>query len=491
MKSRNDWWPALLAVGVLLACGPAVAQNGPPPMPAGATEAEKSDAVSKLNGQIQGYTPTPPPAGLAPLGGKQDANATKLLQQLKAKGIAVKMIDLFIKYGGTLNLVISTKAVAVGDAPAAAKYDVDTMTITVPAGAGDGAGGLRTNLSITNLGGLAHEFWHAYKAQIVDKGFDPDTAKAFTDLKAWLVTQKVTYMEGGQTPSGTMTFLKANPGWNRYTEPGYTDDFADEYVAGMITDLFSYGPYLGGDHPLDSLYGFLRNFGTGVRIGYFNSNNKNYRVDAPPPPELVLQLYRLAMTSLTPKVVPPEPAEETPGHGMAPSAPGGPNAPQYAGLPTPLESAVLDQINFARTRPQDYAKTLHGPAAGEAVAFLQRQTPLMPLVLDPRLTTVAQAHALDEGSHGLTSHVGTDGSTPAKRMQHAGMWSTMYAEEISLGEGAAAGVVRQLIIDATTPSRAHRIDLFGTLFAFAGVGCGPHTTLHSICVIDMTAMLMR
>jgi len=153
--------------------------------------------------------------------------------------------------------------------------------------------------------------------------------------------------------------------------------------------------------------------------------------------------------------------------------------------------AVVDEINQARTQPADYARKLGGdPAAAEAVAFLERQTPLAPLETDDRLTVAAARHAADQGAAGMASHVGVDGSTVRDRIQATGVFSTIVYEEIAIGQRTAAGVVRQLIIDAGNPGRPHRTDLFSALARFAGVGCGPHKTQHWISVLDLTAGIM-
>ena len=153
--------------------------------------------------------------------------------------------------------------------------------------------------------------------------------------------------------------------------------------------------------------------------------------------------------------------------------------------------AMVDEINRARTQPVDYARKMGGdPTAAEAVAFLRVQAPLAPLEADDRLAAAAARHAADQGAAGLTSHVGVDGSTVRDRIQATGVFSAIVYEEISVGQQTAAGVVRQLIIDAGNPGWPHRADLFSALAKFAGVGCGPHRTQHWISVIDLTAGIM-
>ena len=155
-----------------------------------------------------------------------------------------------------------------------------------------------------------------------------------------------------------------------------------------------------------------------------------------------------------------------------------------------LEFAVVDEINRARADPPGYASRLQGgpfsSGTADAVAFLQHQPPLPPLACDARLATAAAAHAADQGPLGQIGHTGSDGSRALQRMQKAGVFASVYAEEISMGQTSAAGVVTQLILDIPGPPHPHRADLFDAMLEDAGVGCGPNKTYHSMCVIDLT-----
>lgn len=165
-----------------------------------------------------------------------------------------------------------------------------------------------------------------------------------------------------------------------------------------------------------------------------------------------------------------------------------------AAAPSAMEVAVVAAINAARADPQGYAARLrrgaHGAAANDAIAFLERQAPLAALASSAQLGAAADFAAADLGAHGLTGHVASDGSNATQRMQRNGVYASVYAEEISLAQATADDVVRQLIIDADTPSRAHRNDLFGRLFAYIGVGCGPHKVYRTLCVIDLTSAIL-
>lgn len=176
-------------------------------------------------------------------------------------------------------------------------------------------------------------------------------------------------------------------------------------------------------------------------------------------------------------------------------------APAAAGQ---LDRSVLAEINFARTHPHDYAIALRnargqddGYAApdpnslDEAIAFMERQPPLPPLASDSALATSAAAHTADQGRGGETGHAGTDGSTPFQRIHRQGVWSSRSAEVISYGYGTAAGVVRQLIIDAGVPGRGHREIIFDPMLRTAGVGCGSHAVYGHMCVVDFAGAPLK
>lgn len=174
-----------------------------------------------------------------------------------------------------------------------------------------------------------------------------------------------------------------------------------------------------------------------------------------------------------------------------------------------LEEAVLRELNFARTRPADYAQTLRkyraqfsgrvwrDPDGGqglmtnegvravdEAIAVMERQAPLPPLAYSAALSQAASDHARDQGPVGMVGHIGADRSRPESRIARHCSWKEMMAESISYGENTAAGVVRQLIVDDGIRDRAHRKDVLSPHLRVAGVGCGPHAAYRSMCVID-------
>ena len=189
--------------------------------------------------------------------------------------------------------------------------------------------------------------------------------------------------------------------------------------------------------------------------------------------------------------------------------------------PKSLESAVLAEINFARTQPAAYARRLRGgersddrrrdryeegdygygersygerldrgyggSAREEAIDFLSRQRPLRALNDSRGLSSAAARLAYEQARSGRVGHT----SALRERAEAHGVWSGMVAETISYGMTTPAAVVQQLIIDEGVADRGHREVLFDRSLSVAGVGCGPHRTWGYMCVIDFAGAVVR
>ena len=156
-----------------------------------------------------------------------------------------------------------------------------------------------------------------------------------------------------------------------------------------------------------------------------------------------------------------------------------------------LPPAVLTEINWVRAHPGEYADQLRAApqtaTTREAIAYLQRRPPAPPLAFSAELGLSAALHATDEGRHGAFEHTGSDGSSAGERMQRAGVWAGMLAEEMAAGQDRAEDVVRALIVDEGVPDRGHRKDLLDPFLRRAGVGCASHPVYGVICVIDLAS----
>lgn len=176
-----------------------------------------------------------------------------------------------------------------------------------------------------------------------------------------------------------------------------------------------------------------------------------------------------------------------------------------------LQGRVLDEINFARQHPREYAEQLRDyrehfdgrilflpgdengvytregvDAVDEAIEFLERQAPLPALSAGEVLMLAALDHAEDRGDAGATGHVSRDGAGPGDRVRRRG-GDIFVGEGIYYGTDRADHVVRSLIVDDGVASRGHRALLFTADFRFAGIGCAAHRRFQHICVLDFAA----
>ena len=168
---------------------------------------------------------------------------------------------------------------------------------------------------------------------------------------------------------------------------------------------------------------------------------------------------------------------------------------------------IVAELNAARTDPAGYARkaralrrlfngdrierpgevavvTREGPAAvDEAVAFLERQPPLLRVAASPLLARAAAGHAGDQSSTGRVGHDGSDGSGPGDRLRREGRWSAT-GEAIAYGPDRAEDVILQLIVDDGVPDRGHRRILFNPAYTLVGAACAPHPQWRTVCVLD-------
>ncbi len=180
-----------------------------------------------------------------------------------------------------------------------------------------------------------------------------------------------------------------------------------------------------------------------------------------------------------------------------------------AALDQGLAGQVLTELNLARSAPRSYAGFLrsfrrqyHGSyyllpgsdvriltnegtkAVDEAIRFLSRQRPRLPLRWSGRLAAAADELAQEQGRSGDTGHTGRQSHGMQERIERHGRWERQIAEDIGYGPSDARNMVMQLIIDDGVPNRGHRTNIFSAAFDTAGVACGPHPRFGSMCVID-------
>ncbi|HEX8176079.1 MAG TPA: CAP domain-containing protein [Pyrinomonadaceae bacterium] len=173
---------------------------------------------------------------------------------------------------------------------------------------------------------------------------------------------------------------------------------------------------------------------------------------------------------------------------------------------SPLEKAVLEEMNLARTNPAQYAsyleslrkyyqgKTLKQPgvpavvtvegatALEDAINFLRGARPLPPLQVSKGMCLGAKDQSYDQGKSGDVSHQGKDKSFSWERVARYGEWKTPISENIAYDSGTARDIVINLLIDDGVPSRGHRNNIFNSSYIVTGVACGSHPLFGGMCV---------
>ncbi len=176
-----------------------------------------------------------------------------------------------------------------------------------------------------------------------------------------------------------------------------------------------------------------------------------------------------------------------------------------------LEQQVLSEINLARTRPAQYAayleqikplysdKTLTLPGRGalltveglsavdEAIRFLRSSPPLPPLQISRGMCSGSGALVKEQGASGMTGHKSADGRYCEQRVAQFGTYKEPIGETLTYGNDSARQRVISLLIDDGVKNRGHRQRIFTPDYKVAGVACGEHSTLGSMCVITFAA----
>ena len=175
-----------------------------------------------------------------------------------------------------------------------------------------------------------------------------------------------------------------------------------------------------------------------------------------------------------------------------------------------VESAVLSELNRARTNPDIFVRSLREqrgcyrgnllvqPGADapfetqegvvpvdEAIAFVSSEAAEAPLLSAPVLAAAAADHQADQQGSGLIGHAGQDGSSPSDRVRRHG-GDVYVGEVIAYGASDPAEIVRQLIVDDGVADRGHRRLLYDPTLRYAGVSCGAHPVYRYMCVVTLS-----
>ena len=116
-----------------------------------------------------------------------------------------------------------------------------------------------------------------------------------------------------------------------------------------------------------------------------------------------------------------------------------------------VSKQILEIINQARATGRSCGEKFFGPVA--------------PLLADPALARAAALHAQDMAEHGKFDHAGSDGSTPAQRVERAG-----FGEHRLVGENIAAGAMAPAdVAQGWLASPAHCENIMDGRFTLTGV----------------------
>ncbi|HVF51937.1 MAG TPA: CAP domain-containing protein [Pyrinomonadaceae bacterium] len=174
---------------------------------------------------------------------------------------------------------------------------------------------------------------------------------------------------------------------------------------------------------------------------------------------------------------------------------------------SPFEREIFQEMNLARARPAEYAAHLEklrphfkgntyqppGHAAlvteeglaalEEAIRFLRAAPPLPPYSVSKGMCLGALEHVKSQGPTGETGHKGRDGSLCEQRVARYGSWETAIGENLSYGKDTARERLITLLIDDGVPNRGHRERIFSREYKVAGVSCGDHSQMGTMCVL--------
>jgi uncharacterized protein YkwD len=177
-------------------------------------------------------------------------------------------------------------------------------------------------------------------------------------------------------------------------------------------------------------------------------------------------------------------------------------------VPSAIEQAVLEEINFARREPQKYiayleeykkrykGNTVYLPNSvmletnegvapvDEAIEFLKKIAGLSPYAFSNGMNKAAGLHLKDLMIDSTIGHTSKDGSTLPTRLKKFGIHGNIYAENIAHRADNARDIVLRLIIDDGVKSRSHRNNIFSAQFKVVGIAFGKGKSGDGVCVIN-------
>ncbi len=169
----------------------------------------------------------------------------------------------------------------------------------------------------------------------------------------------------------------------------------------------------------------------------------------------------------------------------------------------PIELDIIQELNFARTKPGEYATLLEGyrryykgkafavpgqrsittkegvKALDEVILTLRMTRPLEALTTSQALSKAARDHVDNAGAKGIIGHVGTDKSNPNDRAARYG--KGVVSENCGYNRTTAREIVVRLLIDDGTADRGYRKNILNPAFKLVGMAFGLHKSQQTMC----------
>ena len=175
--------------------------------------------------------------------------------------------------------------------------------------------------------------------------------------------------------------------------------------------------------------------------------------------------------------------------------------------PSKFENEILEEINFARTKPAEYAKMLEGmkqyydgntfklperissrtiegiKSLNEAIEVLKVLKPLEPVAINCSAVRASRDQLGDLQKSGAFTHFGSDGSSPQERLKKYLSGTFYSSENLSRNTKTVRDIIRIMILDDGLPSRQHRKNLLDSRFKFVGISNGDDINKLNVSVI--------
>ena len=158
-----------------------------------------------------------------------------------------------------------------------------------------------------------------------------------------------------------------------------------------------------------------------------------------------------------------------------------------------IELAVINEINYARTKPNDYvlnrlstrytanATESYKLALDEVIDQMGKMSALPALEEADGLGKCATEWVNVSGPKGTVGH---DSNISARFRKYC-TYNTL-GENCSYGYSTAQDIVAELLIDDGVEDRGHRQNILKTSFTHVGVAVGSHKKYKTMCCIDFT-----